>query len=167
MSRAFIVATMALLVAILLAPPFIGWASKFNDRVTLPNGMHLERSFDFTQSGRHDLVSAHGHSILAKDVEFVCFDDRYAIIVAADAKNSGTFDAVLNTKLDASSIAPDDSGLRTRNGCNGYYTVMLGPNLLYDQARLPFLPSCSSVNLENPNLHTSSWRVRRCRPEFN
>ena len=50
----------------------------------------------------------------------------------------------------------DESGLSVKGKtCNGYFTAMLGPGLLYDGMTPPFLPPCAwrnfdSVELDDP-----------------
>lgn len=149
--------------------PLIGaarWAMRFQDHVTLPNGMALERNFDFTRSGRHDLVAPQGGMILARDVQFVCFNDQYVWADARAPEPSGFYDATSNRGL-AGSRDPEaftESSLIGPGGCNGYYTAMLGPGLLYEGNKPPFLPACASRNMSNPVLRHRDWFERPCNP---
>ena len=54
------------------------------------------------------------------------------------------------------------NGLETGRGCNGYYTGMLGPDLLYPENSPPFLPPCSWVNYGNTSLKHREWLERPC-----
>ena len=51
------------------------------------------------------------------------------------------------------------------HGCNGYYTGVLGPGLLYDGLKAPFLPHCSWRNLDRAGLSDRSWFERPCLEE--
>lgn len=130
------------------------WAMTFQDNVTLPNGMTLERSFDFTRHGRLDLMTSSGGQVLVAGVEFVCFDDRRVL-----AAPGGVFDADSGAK--GLEDAAEDS-LRSPLGCNGYYTSMISPELLFEGNKAPFLPLCDWQNLSNTSLKKRSWFDSPC-----
>ena len=138
----------------------------FTDSVVLPNGMILKRSFDFTRNGRDDLLSSDGKSKLARDIEFVCFNDRYVWVYSFRPEYTGLYKAKTSERLSGVGYpeAMTISGLNDRHGCNGYYTSMLGPGLLYDGNEAPFLPLCESRNLDNPGLAQRDWLERPCDP---
>lgn len=123
--------------------------------VTLPNG--------FVLKGSH-LLSADFRSILASDIEGVCFDDRFLIVISKRRGQSGLFDAKTRNKVSEEAypeiFQPD--GLKYgRGGCNGYYTAMIGPGLL-SGGPAPFLPRCASINRENRALKDKAWLNRPC-----
>lgn len=143
------------------------WAQQFRDSVVLPSGLILKRSFDFTRNGRNDLLSYNGKLKIARDVEFVCFNDRYIWVWSFRPEDTGLYDAETNARMNGVGYpeAMAISGLSDRNGCNGYYTSMLGPGLLYDGNEAPFLPRCRSRNLDNPSLARRDWFERPCEPD--
>lgn len=138
----------------------------YDTSVTLPNGMILKREFDLSKYRRDDLFAAGGRRLLARDVESVCFNDRY---VQADG---GLFDGQTNELIsredwDTYIKVYRSSGLQNRwGGCGGYYTGMVGPGLLYPGNSAPFLPSCEWRNLENTALADWSWFDRPCVDRF-
>ena len=143
-----------------------GWLRQFNDSVTLPNGMVLKREFDFTWIDRNDMFAADGRTQLARAIEFVCFNDRFVLVYAYEREQSGLFDAETGGKVPgkeydtafaASGLDPDR---RTCGG--GYFAGMLGPGLLYDGMKFPFLPPCSWRNTENRTLARRDWFERPC-----
>ena len=122
--------------------------------VTLPNG--------FVLKGRN-LLSADFRSVLAADIEFVCFDDRFLVVISKTRGQSGLFDAETRNKIPWESHPEiyQPGGLKYGQACNGYYTAMVGPGLL-GGGPAPFLPSCSSINHKNPTLRDQSWLDRPC-----
>ena len=141
------------------------WAMSFRESVTLPNGMQFGREFDWNRYGRWDLFAENGRTLLARDVEFVCFNDRYVFVQSYDRGFTGLYDAETDSRLPVDySQAMAISGLGTGNGCNGYYTSWIGPGLLYDGNTAPFLPRCASRNLDNEALRDRSWFDRPCDP---
>ena len=50
----------------------------------------------------------------------------------------------------------------TRDFGNGYYKVMVGPDLLFDGNTSSLLPSCDQRNLDNPTLLRRDWFRRPC-----
>lgn len=142
------------------------WITLFRDSVALPNGMILKREFDFTRYGRDDLFSTDGKTRLARDVEFICVNDRYVWVYSYERGESGLYDAKANAKRNGldHSLAFQISELGgNRSACNGYYVGMVGPGLLYDGNTAPFLPSCDWRNFENPTLQRIDWFERPCR----
>jgi hypothetical protein len=135
------------------------------DQVTLPNGMVLIRSFDWSRSGRNDLLATNGVDTLARDIEGICFDDRYVLVQSYDWQSTGLYDAETNGRVRMDyAEAMRMSGLSHGNGCNGYYTSWIGPGLLYEGNTAPFLPRCTSRNLDNEALRDRSWFDRPCDP---
>lgn len=123
--------------------------------VTLPNGMVLARAVDWTLSGRHDLVVANGRIPVVRDVETVCFNDRYVWVQSREAGSTGLCDAAAGAKLDSLDYpdAMKASGLNGGSGCGGYYLGMVGPGLLYDGNEAPFLPTLGGTSL------TKRWSI--------
>lgn len=140
--------------------------ARTSDRVILPNGLIIMRAFDLPERGSaDDLLSKDGETRLARDIEFVCFNDRYVWVYSYDRSESGLFDAVTEERLDGMGMieAFAVSGLGGNNlTCNGYYTGMVGPGLLYDGNTSPHLPSCNQRNLGNPTLRDRKWFDRPC-----
>lgn len=135
----------------------------FRESVNLPNGMQLGREFDWNRYGRWDLFATNGKSRLARDVEFVCFNDRYIFVRSYDRESTGLYDAETDSRVPVDySQAMAISGLSDRNGCNGYYTSRVGPGLLYEGNTAPFLAWCASRNLDNEALRDRSWFDRPC-----
>lgn len=144
---------------------FLVGGRQTHDRVVLPGGLVIMRSVDSAQSGSADLFSKDGETRLARDLEFVCFNDRYVWVYSYDRSQSGLFDAAIDARLDG--LSHDEafavSGLGgNRQACNGYYTEMVGPGLLYDGNTSPHLPSCNARNIYNPTLQDRSWFDRPC-----
>jgi len=143
----------------------LGWTSRFRDQVTLPNGMVLVRSFDWSRSGRNDLLATNGVDTLARDIEGICFDDRYVLVQSYDWQSTGLYDAETDGRVRMDyAEAMRMSGLSHGSGCDGYYTRWVGPGLLYDGNAAPFLPSCASGNVENEALRDRNWFDRPCDP---
>lgn len=155
---AWSIAVVVVLVFIQLCVSTAFWLTRYNDSVTLPNGMILRREFDFQWTERGDLYAADGGTLLARDVEFVCFDDRYVQAGRLfDAETGGPVAFEDRPEIN------EGHGLRAgRGGCNGYYTGMLGPGLLYDGLEAPFLPPCEWRNFDNPTLKDRAWLNRPC-----
>lgn len=145
-----------------LAFATIQWAKRFDAAVTLPNGLVLKRQFDFTRSGRDDMLESDGRTLLARDIEGVCFNDRYIEVLSKERGQGGLYDA-LTKRWVLGDRAYRDSGLSGGRGCNGYYTGMLGPGLLYDGTLHP--PDCSWRNLDSAGLSDRSWFERPCRQD--
>lgn len=141
----------------------LGWTSRFRDQVMLPNGMVLVRSFDWSRSGRNDLLATNGVDTLARDIEGICFDDRYVLVQSYDWQSTGLYDAETDGRVRMDyAEAMRMSGLSHGSGCDGYYTRWVGPGLLYDGNTAPFLPSCSVRNVENEALRDRNWFDRPC-----
>ncbi len=147
-----------------LAFATVQWAKRFDATVTLPNGLVLKRQFDFTRAGRDDMFASDGRTLLARDIEGVCFNDHYIQVLSKERGQGGLYD-VLAKRWIFGDQAYRDSGLSSRRGCDGYYTGMLGPGLLYDGMKAPFLPSCSWRNLDREGLADRSWFERPCDEE--
>ncbi|WP_331795533.1 hypothetical protein [Pseudotabrizicola sp. L79] len=153
---------LASVAALLRLPAVIGHPP---DRVVLPNGMIIMRGVDPAQSNSGDLFAKDGATRLARDLEGICFNDRYVWVYSYDRSQSGLFDAAIDARLDG--LSHDEayamSGLGgNRQACNGYYTGMVGPGLLYDGNTSPHLPSCNARNIDNPILQDRSWFERPC-----
>ncbi|WP_212523384.1 hypothetical protein [Actibacterium sp. MT2.3-13A] len=142
------------------------WATSFQESVTLPSGMQLGREFDWNRYGRWDLFATNGRTRLARDVEFVCFNDRYAFVKSYDRGSTGLYDAETDSRVPLDySEAMEVSGLsKPGEGCDGYYTGWVGPGLLLDDGRPPFVPPCAWGNVENEALRDRAWFERPCRP---
>lgn len=140
------------------------WIDRMQRSVTLPNGMVLVRTFDWTFAGRDDLLAAEGGPVVARDTETVCFNDRYVWVRSRDAAQTGLYDAAVGARLDGLAYpdAMDVSRLGSGNGCGGYYLGMVGPGLLYDGNETPFLPSCAWRNVGDETLEDRSWFDRPC-----
>lgn len=137
----------------------------FNASVTLPNGAVLKRQFEFPNSERDDMFASDGRTLLARDVEGVCFDDRYVELYSKERGQGGLYDGRAGRWAPRQQTARE-IGLSSRNGCNGYFTGMLGPGLLYDAAESPHLPPCSWRNFERPGLADRSWFERPCQNDW-
>lgn len=138
----------------------------FQQSVILPNGMQLGREFDWNRYGRWDLFTTNGRTRLAREVEFVCFNDRYVFVHSKNREYTGLYDAEADSSLAVDySVAMDVSGLsRPGGGCDGYYTGWVGPSLLLDDGRPPFVPSCAWRNVNNDELRDRTWFERPCQP---
>lgn len=143
------------------------WAMSLQEAVTLPNGMQLSREFDWNRHGRWDLFAENGRTRLARDVEFVCFNDRYVFVQSYDRGFTGLYDAETDSRLPVDySDAMDISGLdKPGGGCNGYFTGWVGPGLLLDDGRPPFVPPCAWRNVDNEALRDRAWFERPCAPD--
>lgn len=142
------------------------WAMSHQQSVTLPSRMLLSREFDWNRHGRWDLFATNGRARLARDVEFVCFNDRYVFVRSYDRAFTGLYDAETDSKVPVEySEAMDISGLsKPGGGCSGYYTGWVGPGLLLDDGRHPFVPPCAWRNVENDTLRDRAWFERACAP---
>ncbi len=153
-------------IGILAVLILIGYMNRFTDSVTLPNGMILKREFDFSKRERHDMFASDGRRVLSRDIEGVCFNDRYVRVITYTRGQGGLFDRMTDSRVpaddrDAYQAIVQASGLEGGHGCNGYYIGMVGPGLLYGGPE-PFLPSCDGRNLSNQSLADRSWFDRPC-----
>ncbi len=153
-------------IVILAVLILIGYMNRFTDSVTLPNGMILKREFDFSRFGRNDMFASDGRRVLARDIEGVCFNDRYVLVAAYTREQGGLFDRMTDSRVpaddrDAYQAIEKASGLQGDRGCNGYYFAWLGPVLLYGGPE-PFRPLCDWRNLNNQSLADRSWFDRPC-----
>ncbi len=162
---AIVLAAASCALALIAAARWIEWMQA---SVTLPNALVLARSFDWTLSGRDDLLAADGRTLLARDVETVCFDDRYVWVRSRAKDQTGLYDAAAGARAGAKieglgyPEAMRASGLGGGSGCDGYYSGMVGPGLLYDGNEAPFLPPCDWRNVGNGTLKARSWFDRSC-----
>ncbi|MFD1344555.1 hypothetical protein [Litorisediminicola beolgyonensis] len=142
------------------------WAMSFHKSVTLPNGMELGREFDWNRYGRWDLFAENGRTLLARDVEVVCFNDRYVLVQSYDRGFTGLYDAGTDSRLLLDDYdAMDISGLdKPGGGCNGYFTGWVGPGLLLDDGPRPFVPPCAWRNVDTEALRDRAWFERPCAP---
>ena len=140
------------------------WATRFQDSVTLPSGMQLGREFDWNRSGRWDLFATNGTTRLAREVEFICFNDRYIFVKSYNRPFTGLYDAETDSRVPLEySDAMNISGLnKPGGGCDGYYTGWVGPSLLLDYGRYPFVPPCAWQNFGNDALRDLAWFERPC-----
>ena len=97
------------------------WAMSHQQSVTLPSRMLLSREFDWNRHGRGDLFATNGRARLARDVEFVCFNDRYVFVRSYDRAFTGLYDAETDSKVPVEyAEAMDISGLsKPSGGCSG------------------------------------------------
>lgn len=142
------------------------WAMSFHESVTLPNGMQLGREFDWNRYGRWDLFAENGRARLARDLEFVCFNDRYVFVQSYDGSFTGLYDAVTDSRLMVDySDAMEISGLdKPGGGCNGNFNGSVGPGLLLDNGRPAFVPPCTWRTVDNEALRDRACIERPCAP---
>ncbi len=132
----------------------------------MPNGSVVYRPFEIRQfRGEHSLYAKDGKTLLAKNIEFICFNDHYVDVISYDQGGGGIFGA--QAKLDSPNLDYYDelaiSGLGgNRKSCNGYYTGMIGPGMFFEGNEWPFLPPCEWQNFENLSLRDRSWFDRPC-----
>jgi hypothetical protein len=140
--------------------------TRFLDNVTLPNGMVLSREFNWTLSGRWDLFATDGRTRLARDIEFVCFNDRFIYVQARERASEGLYDAETDSRVSADYAEAMDIGELHKDGesCGGYYTGWVGPGLLLDDGRYPFVPPCEWRNIDDERLRDRDWFQRPCAP---
>ncbi|MDQ7776725.1 hypothetical protein [Paracoccus aminovorans] len=113
------------------------------------------------RSGR--AFATDGRTILARRLEFLCFNDRYVRITSYKFGDSGIYDAQTDAKVREEQYDTVARELRSgRGGCNGYYTGLLGAVFLLDGQKFPFLPPCEWRNLNNPALKNRAWFDRPC-----
>ena len=133
-------------------------------QVTLPNGFILSEIRPWFSEKHDDLLTADGRKTLSTDIEFVCFDDRFVQVSPRTRGQGGLFDKVVQGKVSAEDhpkIFLSDGFKRPGSACNGYYTAVLGPGLLYGK-RPPFQPDCDHVNRANKALKDMTWFERPC-----
>jgi hypothetical protein len=124
---------------------------------TLPNG--------FVIRGYGDVLSGDRRTLFTDSAEFLCFNDRFLRVFTMDGSKSLLLDSKTQGHVDVANhpeLTTPGGLLNGGNGCNGYYTGVVGPGLLYDDGKWPFLPSCKSVNWNNPTLKDRSWLARPC-----
>lgn len=161
----WVCAAFILFTGLILMAALIGWSTQFHDRTTLPNGMILKRQFDFTRYGRDDLFATDDRGLLARDIEYVCFNDRFVEVYSLERGQGGLFDSQSGAKVPAElrDMAHADSGLGgNRKACNGYYLGLLDPEFLYDDTASPFLAPCDWRNFANKSLSNRAWFARPC-----
>lgn len=132
----------------------------------LPNGSIIFRSFEIRQvRAEPELYAKDGKTLLAKNIEFICFNDHYVEARSYDRGGGGIFGAqtlLSSANLDyAETLAISGLG-GNRKGCNGYFIGMLGPRLLFEGNDWPFLPPCEWRNFDNLTLKDRSWFDRPC-----
>ncbi|MBC7478968.1 MAG: hypothetical protein H7317_12875 [Pseudorhodobacter sp.] len=128
----------------------------------------MEREFNWTLAGRNDLFATDGKTLLVRDVDMICFDDRYVYVWTGDRQSTGLYDAEIDGKVDETNEATvmATTGLTLpATGCNGYYTGWVGPELLYDGATAPHAPPCVWRNFGKGVLLHREWLDRPCTPE--
>jgi hypothetical protein len=136
----------------------------------MPNGSVIYRPFETRQfRGEHSLYAKDGKTLLAKNIEFICFNDNYVEVISYDQGGGGIFGA--QAKLASPNLdyyeALEISGLSgNRKACNGYYTAIIGPSFFFEGNKWPFLPSCDSQNLENSTLKDRTWFDRPCKDKL-
>lgn len=137
--------------------------------LALPNGSIITRQFYIYPFWlQPSLYAKDGKTLLAKNIEFICFNDHYVEVSSYDRGGGGIFGAqnnLISTNLDyAETLAI--SGLGGNRGCNGYFKAMIGPTFFFEGNDWPFLPSCDYRNFENLALQDRSWFDRPCANEF-
>lgn len=153
------------LVAAVLAVATGSWLTRYNDSVMLPNGFTLKREFEFWFKDRDDMYIADGRTLLARDVEFICFNDRFVQATSRELGQGGLFDAETQGRVPPGTFNEmlEESGLSAKGKtCNGHYRPMLGPSFFYDSLKAPFLPDCSDRNIDDPQLVNRQWFERPC-----
>ncbi len=145
-----------LFAALVVGAVAIQWLrSRPNTETVLPNGFVLRQD---------SLLSADRSSVLSRDIEFVCFDDRFIWVISKTHDESGLFDTQTQSRVaerDHPEIRAPGGLVPPGTGCNGYHAEMIGPGLLHG-TRAPFLPSCDRVNRDNPALRDRRWFDRPC-----
>lgn len=144
----------------------VQWVRHAPKSVTLPNGMMLKLQYYFPRAPVA-LFATDGRTILARRLEFLCFNDRYVIVTSYKFGDSGIYDAQIDAKVREEQYNTAARELRSRRGgCNGYYTGVLGPIFLLDGQKYPsLLPPCAWRNLDNPALKNRAWFERPCDKE--
>lgn len=151
------------IVTLLIIGAMVVLVARFHESYALPNNMIIKRVFDFSFHGRYDLYASDGRTVLASSVDMMCFDDRY-IEVSAEM-GGGLIDGETSSHIPYSETEAR-SEVMLRKGpysCNGYYKGWLGPGLLFERNKEPFVPRCDWRNLDNPDLKNREWlQKRRC-----
>ena len=114
----------------LLAVGSAGWLTRYNDSVTLPNGFVLKRQFDFWFDDRDDMFAADGRTVLARDIEFLCFNDRFVEVTSYERGQGGLYDAKAQGRVPRGKFEEmlEQSGLSVKGKtCNGYFTACSDP----------------------------------------
>ena len=144
----------------------VNWVRNAPKSVTLPNGMMLKLQYYFPRAPIA-LFATDGRTILARKLEFLCFNDRYVSVTSYEFGDSGIYDARSDRKVQKEHYDSVARELRSaRGGCNGYYTGFLGAVLLLDGQKYPsLLPPCKWRNFENPALKNRDWFDRPCDEE--
>jgi len=165
--RAVRITGWALLICFILVVANAVLRPKLPVKLVLPNGSIITRPFYiYPFWPRTSLYSKDGETILASNIEFICFNDSYVQVISLIHGGGGIFDS--DSELDLKDTDYFDmlraSGLKIDGKtCNGYYTGMLGPELLFYGNEWPFLPSCDWRNFENLSLQDRSWFERPCK----
>lgn len=138
-------------------------------KLFLPNGSIIFRSFEIRQvRAEPSLYAKDGKTLLAKNIEFICFNDHYVDVSSYDRGGGGIFGAqneLSSPKLDyLETLAISD--LSGNRGCDGYFTAMIGPTFFFEGNDWPFLPDCDSRNFDNLALQDRSWFDRPCANDF-
>lgn len=140
------------------------WRKPPPRQAVLPNGLIVKRASPIVGGVSNILLSPDGRQVLARDIEFVCFDDRLVLAISKIPGQGGYFDGAGQAWMPAADTRGFDGvrdPLAGPSGCNGYYTAMIGPDLLYGDAP-PFLPPCDARNIGNDALENRAWLERPC-----
>lgn len=81
----------------------VQWVRHAPKSVTLPNGMMLKLQYYFPRAPVA-LFATDGRTILARRLEFLCFNDRYVRITSYKLGDSGIYDAQTDAKVRESSM---------------------------------------------------------------
>ncbi|WP_298858274.1 hypothetical protein [uncultured Sulfitobacter sp.] len=135
------------------------------DQATLPNGMIIKQQLDLKRRHLGNLLAPDGKTVIAKDIEFVCFNDTHIRVISyidGENLNYAEQEGRLLT-LSSNRETLEEAGLwKEKGSCNGYFDAMIGPGLLYVGNRDPFLPACRHRNLENDALQNPEWLKWPC-----
>ena len=110
--------------------------------VLFPSGAELNRNIDGQKRGRGDLSLPDGR-LIARDVQRLCWNEA----------------AIWGWGKPEAFIRP---GGEQEVIYASYFTGMIGPGLLYDGMKAPFLPPCHWRNTGNPSLRHRDWFARAC-----
>jgi hypothetical protein len=156
----------ALLVCFILVFANATLKPKLPVKLVMPNGSIITRPFYiYPFWPLPSLYAKDGKTLLAKDIEFICFNDNFVKVSSYDNNYSGIYDAQGNFDLPNIDDFEEGriSGLSVKGKtCNGYYTGMIGPGMFFEGNEWPFLPPCEWRNFENLSLQDLSWFDRPC-----
>jgi len=128
---------------------------------TLPNGMIVKREYAdwLLRHEYYDIYAPDRVTLMVPEVFMICFNDRYVYASGWRQGDGGMFDSTLNFQplSEAENAAAHRELFKPWGPCNGYFTGMLGPELLFPNNRPPFLAPCEWRNRSNPSLRNREW----------